>query len=118
MASFAKVTLIGNVTRDVEVGDANGTRYAKLALATNKKVKGQDQASFWNVTLFGKLADIAAQYVKKGNPVFIDGEISQRKYTDKNGIERLSVDVTANSIQLLGGKQETNSAPAIDAPPF
>lgn len=107
MASMSKIQIIGNATKDAEFKDANGTFIASVSIATNKKIKGEDRASFWNITFFGKLAEVARDYVKKGMPIWIDGEPTMESYTDKNGIDRVALKIVASQLQLLGRREES-----------
>jgi single-strand DNA-binding protein len=64
-----------------------------------------EETEWHRVTFFGRLAEIASQYLKKGRPVYVEGRIKTNKYTDKNGVERYSTDVIASEMQLLGGRE-------------
>ena len=94
MASVNKVILIGNLGRDPETRmTADGRPICSLALATTRRYKDsqgalQEETEWHRVTLFGRQAEVAQQYLKKGNPVYIEGRIRTNRYTDKDGIER------------------------------
>ena len=111
MASVNKVILVGNLGRDPEVRYLpSGDAVANITIATSSKYKGKDgnmveETEWHRVTFFGKLAEIAGQYLKKGRPVYIEGRIKTRKYTDKDGIEKYATDIVANEMQMLGGRE-------------
>lgn len=112
-----KVTLIGRLTRDVEVRYMpSGEAVCNFGLATSEtwkdKTTGQKQekVEFHNISMFGRLAEIAGQYLKKGSQVYIEGRIQSRKYTDKTGVERTAYEIVASEMKMLGGKDsEPNS---------
>jgi single-strand DNA-binding protein len=113
MASVNKVILVGNLGRDPEVRYLpSGDAVANITIATSSKVKNKDKPGEWTeetewhrVTFFGKLAEIAGQYLKKGRSVYVEGRIKTRKYTDKDGVEKLGIDIVASEMQMLGGRE-------------
>ncbi len=111
MASVNKVILLGNLGRDPEVRYLpSGDPVANITIATSSKYKGKDgnmveETEWHRVTFFGRLAEIASQYLKKGRPVYVEGRIKTRKYTDKDGIEKYATDIVASEMQLLGGRE-------------
>jgi single-strand DNA-binding protein len=105
-----KVILVGNLGADPEVRyTGGGTAIASLRIATSEqwtdKQSGQKQerTEWHRVKLFGRLAEIAGEYLKKGRQVYIEGSLRTDKYTDKDGVERYSTDIIANDLQMLGG---------------
>ena len=107
MASFNNVILMGNLTRDVELRHTpSGTAVADISLAVNDRVKSGeqwvDEVSFFDVTLWGRLAEVAAQYLSKGNPVLISGKLKQESW-EKDGQKRSKVKVIASELKLIGG---------------
>lgn len=109
MASLNKVCLIGNLGNDPDVRYAqNGTAVATISVATTEKWKDKDgnpqERTEWHrVKFFGKLAEIVEQYLKKGSQVYVEGSIRSEKYTDKEGAEKISYDIVANEMKMLGG---------------
>lgn len=108
-----KVILIGNLGKDPETRYMpSGSAATNFSVATSEswtdKQSGQKQerTEWHNVAIFGKLAEIAAMYLKKGSQVYIEGSLRTRKWTDKQGIERYSTETIANQMQMLGGKGE------------
>ena len=105
-----KVILVGTVGKDPEVrysqaGSANVT----LSLATNESWKDkngekQERTEWHRLKFFGKLAEIAGEYVKKGQQLYVEGSLRTDKYTDKQGVERYTTDIIVNDMQMLGGK--------------
>ena len=105
-----KVILIGNLGADPETRyTSSGTAITSLRIATSEqwtdKQSGerQERTEWHRVKLFGKLAEIAGEYLKKGRQVYIEGSLRTDKYTDKDGIERFSTDIVANDMQMIGG---------------
>lgn len=111
MASVNKVILVGNLGRDPEIRYLpSGDPVANITIATSSKYKGKDgnmveETEWHRVTFFGKLAEIVGQYLKKGRPVYVEGRIKTRKYTDKDGVEKYATDIIANEMQMLGGRE-------------
>jgi len=112
MASVNKVILIGNLGRDPEVRyTPNGSAVCNLGLATTRNWKNkesgerQEETEWHRVVLFDRLAEIAGEYLKKGRPVYIEGRLRTRKWTDKDGAEKYTTEIYAESMQLLGGRE-------------
>ena len=117
MASVNKVILVGNCGRDPEVRYApSGSAIANVSIATSSKRKDKtsgeliEETQWHRVTFYDRLAEIAGEYLKKGRSVYIEGRLKYGKYTDKDGIERNTVDIVANEMQLLGGREGGGSA--------
>ena len=111
MASVNKVILIGNLGRDPETRyTTGGDAVTNLNLATtetwkDKSGEKQEKTEWHRVVLFGRQAEIAAEYLKKGRPVYIEGRLQTRKYTDKDGVEKFATDIIANEMQMLGSRE-------------
>jgi single-strand DNA-binding protein len=108
-----KVILVGNLGADPEMRHTGGgTAICSFNLATSEswtdKQSGekQERTEWHRVKLFGRLAEIAGEYLKKGRQVYIEGSLRTDKYTDKQGVERYSTDIIANEMQMLGGGSE------------
>lgn len=106
MSSVNKVILIGRIGRDPEIRYMqSGKAVANMSLATTSKRKTNDgtvEDTQWHrITMYEKLAEIAGQYAKKGGLVYIEGSIKYGKFTDKDGVEKNTVDIIANQMQLL-----------------
>ena len=106
-----KVILIGNLGADPETrAMPSGTTVANLRVATSEswrdKQSGeqQERTEWHRVALFGRLAEIAAEYLKKGSQVYIEGSLRTRKWQDKQGNERYSTEIIGNELQMLGGR--------------
>lgn len=111
MASINKVIIVGNLGRDPENRYMpSGEQVTSIAVATtdrwrDKSTGEQKEATEWHrVSFFGKLAEIAGQYLKKGSQVYIEGRLRTRKYTDKEGIERYATEIIADTMQMLGSR--------------
>ena len=112
MASVNKVILVGNCGRDPVVRYApSGSAIANVTIATSRQWKDktsgerQEETEWHRVTFFDRMAEIAGEYLKKGKPVYIEGRIKTRKYTDKDGVEKFATDIIATDMQLLGGRE-------------
>jgi single-strand DNA-binding protein len=112
MASVNKVILVGNCGRDPEIRYLpSGGAVANISIATTSRRKDRTSGEFieetqWHrVTFFERLAEIVGEYVKKGAPIYVEGRLTYRKYTDKDGIEKSATDIIASEMQLLGGRQ-------------
>ena len=106
-----KVILIGNLGADPETrAMPSGSQVANLRIATSEswrdKTSGeqQERTEWHRVALFGRLAEIAAEYLRKGSQVYIEGSLRTRKWTDKQGNERYSTEIIGNELQMLGGR--------------
>ena len=111
MASLNKVMLIGNVTRDPEVKfTPKGSAVADLGLAINRSYTNQagekvEEVTYVDVELWGRLAEIAGEYAKKGRPVFIEGRLRMDSWEDKqSGQKRTRLKVVGEGLQLLGSR--------------
>lgn len=109
MASFNRVILMGNVTRDIELRyTGNQLAVTDLGLAVNDRVKRNDEwvdeATFVDVTLWGRTAEIAAQYLSKGSPVFVEGRLKYDTW-EKDGQKRSKLRVVGERIQLLARRE-------------
>ncbi len=116
MASVNKVILMGNCGRDPEIRYLpSGGAVANISIATSSKRKDKtsgetiEDTQWHRVTFYDRLAEIVGEYVKKGNPLYVEGRLKYGKYTDKDGIERNTVDVVATEMQLLGARQGAGS---------
>jgi len=125
MASVNKVILIGNLGRDPEVRYMpSGDAVANISIATtetwkDKNGEKQEKTEWHRVAMFGKTAEIAGEYLKKGSQVYIEGRLETRKWTDKEGQERTTTEVRADRMQMLGsrsGGSERMAPPEDDAP--
>ena len=113
MASLNKVQIIGNLGKDPEVRYLpSGDAVANITVATTEKWKDKqsgeltEKTEWHRINFFGKLAEIAGQYLKKGSSVYVEGSIHTRKWTDKDGQEKYSTEIRADSMQMLGGRQD------------
>lgn len=112
MASVNKVILLGNLGRDPETRyTTDGSAVANLNIATSETWKDkngekQERTEWHRVVLFGRTAEIAGEYLKKGRSVYIEGRLQTRKYTDKDGVEKYSTEIVGDRMQLIGGARE------------
>jgi single-strand DNA-binding protein len=111
MASVNKVILIGNLGRDPETRYLpSGDAVTNISIATSEKWKDkggeqQEHTEWHRIAFFGKLAEIAGEYLKKGSPVYVEGRIRTRKWQDKeSGQDRYSTEIVADRMQLLGSR--------------
>ncbi|HEY0663593.1 MAG TPA: single-stranded DNA-binding protein [Thiobacillaceae bacterium] len=127
MASVNKVILIGNLGADPETRYLpSGDAVTNIRIATSEKWKDksgeqQEHTEWHRIAFFGKLAEIAGEYLKKGSPVYVEGRIRTRKWQDKDGQDKYSTEIVADRMQLLGGRgggsepMARESAPAASA---
>lgn len=128
MASLNKVMLIGMLGKDPGVRYAQtGTAFANFSLATGEKFKNksgeyEERTEWHNITLAGKLAEIAGSYLSKGSQVYIEGRIQTRKWQDKDGNDRYTTEIFGEKLVMLGGKKKEESGasapPPASAPEF
>ena len=131
--SFNKIILVGNLGRDPELRyTTQGTPVCSFSLATNEKRKDktgeqQDVTTWFRVTLWGRQAETASQYLTKGRPVYIEGRLRVEEWTDRDGKARHTLEVHATDMQFIGGgrsdegmaapaRTQTPSAPHADEP--
>jgi single-strand DNA-binding protein len=109
-----KIMLIGNLGRDPEMNvTTEGTPFTRFTLAVNRRAKsssGERETDWFNIVAWRQLAETCNTYLHKGSKVYIEGRLVQRKYTDKNGIERSTVDVIANDMEILTPKGTQGSS--------
>ena len=104
-ASFNRVILVGNLTRDPELSStANNTSVCRFGMATNRKFKDKEEVCFVDVTAWGKQAEIINQYMRKGSSILIEGRLHYGTWTDKDGKNRSKLDVVVENFTFLGGK--------------
>ena len=121
MASVNKVILIGNLGRDPETRyTTGGDAVTNLNIATSETWKDkagekQEKTEWHRVVLFGRQAEIAGEYLKKGRSVYIEGRLQTKKYTDKDGVEKYSTEIVGDRMQLLGSKDGGGGGGGADA---
>jgi single-strand DNA-binding protein len=121
MASVNKVILLGNLGRDPETRyTADGAAITNITLATSRRYKDssgqqQEETEWHKVAFFGRLAEIAGEYLKKGRPVYVEGRLRTRKWQDKEGQDRWTTEIVAEQMQLLGSREGTGSGADFDA---
>jgi len=118
-----KAIIVGNLGRDPEVRySASGNAIANVTVATTDSWKDrqsgerQERTEWHRVVFFNRLAEIVAEYLKKGSQVFIEGRIQTRKWEDKDGNERWTTEIVANEMQMLGGRPGSNAPAQAPAP--
>ena len=111
MASVNKVILVGNLGRDPETRYMpDGGAITNISIATTSSWKDKSgekqEATEWHrISFFGKLAEIAGEYLKKGSQVYVEGKLRTRKWQDKDGQDKYTTEVIADAMQMLGGRQ-------------
>jgi single-strand DNA-binding protein len=111
MASVNKVILIGNLGRDPETRyTADGAAITNITVATSRRYKDssgqqQEETEWHKVAFFGRLAEIAGEYLKKGRPVYVEGRLRTRKWQDKEGQDRYTTEIVAENMQMLGSRE-------------
>ncbi len=122
MASFNKIILVGHLGRDPVLRyTPQGTAVCDFSLATSERRsgggEGQEITTWFRVSVWGKQAELANQYLAKGKQVFIEGRLRQSEYTDKEGMKRMTLEVSATDIQFLGTRGEEGGGTAPTARP-
>lgn len=119
-----KAMIIGNVGQDPEMRYMpNENAVVTLSVATSESWKDkqtgqmQDRVEWHRVVMFGKLAEIAGKYVKKGSKLYLEGNIRTRKWTDNQGQDRYTTEIVANEMQMLDNKGDMGSAPPMPSEP-
>jgi single-strand DNA-binding protein len=111
MASVNKVILIGNLGRDPETRyTADGAAITNVSVATTRRYKDasgqqQEETEWHRVAFFGRLAEIAGEYLRKGRPVYVEGRLRTRKWQDKDGQDRYTTEIVAENMQMLGSRE-------------
>ncbi|MGX5662200.1 single-stranded DNA-binding protein [Diaphorobacter nitroreducens] len=123
MASVNKVIIVGNLGRDPEMRTfPSGDQVANVRIATTDKWKDKQtgeakEATEWHSVVFnGRLAEIVGQYLRKGSQVYVEGSLRTRKWTDQSGQERYTTEIRADTLQMIGGKQDGDAPRAAPAP--
>ena len=112
MRGVNKVILIGNATRDAELRHTgSGKPVASIRLATNRMVRTaggerQEESQFHSIVCWDSLAETASRYVKKGDPLYVEGRLAYRTYTDSDGQSRGAVEIVAADVQFLSGRKD------------
>jgi len=113
-----KAIIVGTLGQDPDVKyTASGSPVVNISVATNENWKdkqtgeAQERTEWHRIVIFGKLAEIAAQYLRKGSQVYFEGKIQTRKWQDKEGKDRYTTEIVANEMQMLGGKPSGSSVP-------
>ena len=119
-----KVILIGNLGADPEMRySADGTAIAKMSIATSESWKDkktgqyQDRTEWHRVTLFSRLAEISGEYLRKGSKVYLEGSLRTNKWQDKEGNDRYTTEIVANSLQMLDAKGTVSDMPSSNTAP-
>lgn len=115
MPSINKVILIGHAGRDPELRHtAGGTPVSNFSIATTERWKDpnsderKERTEWHRIVAWGRQAEVIAEYLKKGEPVYVEGSIQTREWTDREGTERTTTEIRAQRIQLLGGRRSTD----------
>jgi single-strand DNA-binding protein len=115
MASVNKVILVGNLGRDPETRYMpDGGAITNISIATtstwkDKNGEKQESTEWHRIAFFGKLAEIAGEYLKKGSQVYVEGKLRTRKWQDKDGSDKYTTEVIADAMQMLGSRQGMGS---------
>lgn len=126
MSGVNKVIIVGNLGNDPETRfTTSGAAVTNISIATSEKWKDkntgqpQEKTEWHNITFFGKLAEIAGEYLKKGSKVYVEGSLTTEKWQDKDGNDRYTTKVKAREMQMLDSRGEstaTSQAPQASAP--
>lgn len=110
-----RVNLLGRITKDIELKETESKiKYTRFSIAVNKNYKNEDgeyEADFFNVIAWRKTAEIISEHFSKGSRIAISGKLQQNKYTDKDGVERTSVEIVAEDIDFIDKKKDNADEP-------
>jgi single-strand DNA-binding protein len=125
MASVNKVILVGNLGKDPEVRYLpDGGAVVNLALATSSSWKDKntgekrEETEWHRVVIYGRLAEIAGEYCKKGRSVYIEGRLKTRKWQDQSGVDKYTTEIIADQMQLLGGREGGGGSSSVGGDDF
>src|SRR5690606_6100461 len=125
MSSLNKVQLIGRLGADPETRSMpNGSAVTNVRIATNESWKDretgerQERAEFHNVVMFGRLAEVAAEYLRKGSQCYVEGKLRTRKWQDRDGNDRYTTEIVANELVMLGGGRRSEQPKQAEADDF
>jgi single-strand DNA-binding protein len=113
MASFNKITIVGYLGREPELRyTPQGTALCKLSVATTEKKKNavgdpEEHTTWFRITVWGRQAELANEYLSKGRQVYIEGRLRMEEYTDREGNQRISPEITATDIHFLGSRDDS-----------
>ena len=119
-----KIMLIGNLGKAPELNvTAEGTPVTKFSLAVNRTYKSatgekKEETEWFNIVAWRTLAEITERYLHKGSKVYVEGRLTQRKYTDREGVQRTAVEVIANDVHFLSQKESTGDTKTNAEDPF
>lgn len=123
MRSYSKTVLLGNVGQDPTIKTTqDGTCIAKFSLATTEKYKNRageqvEDVAWHSISAFGRLAEVIGEYVKKGDPLFIEGRLRYSRSTGQDGVEKFWTEIRADEMRMLGGKRDGQPAQRRDSTP-
>ena len=123
MGSFNKITIVGYLGRDPELRyTPQGTPVCDFSVATTERRKDksgefQDNTTWFRVSFWGRLAEVANQYLSKGKQVYIEGRLTQREWQDREGITRTTLEVNGSDLQFIGPRSDEAGAPREDRGP-
>jgi single-strand DNA-binding protein len=116
MASVNKVIIVGNLGKDPEVRYMpSGSAICNITVATSRQWKDktsgdkQEETEWHRIVFFDRMAEIAGEFLKKGRPVYVEGRLKTRKWTDKDGVEKYTTEIVATDMQLLGSREGMGS---------
>lgn len=107
MASYNRIVLMGNVTRNPDVRSIPGsnTAVARTGIAVNRKFKEKEEVMFVDIVAFGKSAEIMGEYITKGTPLLVEGRLSMNSW-EQDGVKRTKHEVIIDNFQMLGGRRD------------
>lgn len=119
--SLNKILLIGNVGQTPQIRTVGDSKVAQFNLATTERFKGKDgqmreETEWHNVSVWGKLAEVIEKYVDKGSQLYVEGRIKTEKFKGNDGTDKYVTRIVASTLQLLGSKKDSQSAPQSPAP--
>lgn len=112
MAGVNKAIILGRLGKDPELKYSQNSDKAvcRLSVAASEKWGDEEKVEWFNVVLFGRLAEVADQYLRKGEQVYVEGRIQTRKWTDRDGNDRYTTEIIGQNMQLIGGQKGQTAA--------
>lgn len=111
MASFNKITLIGNVGNDPISKVVEDKKVAEFNVAINDPIRKEEKPTWYRISVWGPRAEVIMNYVRKGQPIHVEGRLNVRNYLDNEGKERYSLEVVASDFTLLGSRESSGNMP-------
>ncbi len=112
------ISMVGRLGQDAELKDVAGTTVLEFSIANSTGGKDKEVTNWYKCALWGKVGEKIAQYLKKGNQIWVSGEFTARPWTNNEGAEKLSLDINVKSFDFVGGKKDASESTKSDEPTY